>query len=192
MRPSPRPDPTVQNATAPLADLAPRSTPELIEAFAAGPERLRLAIAGLSEDELQARPRGPGSWSIQEIVLHTADSELQGTYRIKKTLAEPAALWPVYDQDRWTSRFGHQTGGPAAREDAFALLALLRRQTLPLFRGATAEEWARHGIHPEMGPMTLRNLLEMYAEHIERHIGQILDIRRRIGSPSEMLPLLSR
>jgi hypothetical protein len=180
----------MQHAIASAPRTTTPSTPELIEVFAAGPTRLRRAIAGLSEDELRARPRGPETWSIQEIVVHTADSELQGTYRIKKTLAEPAALWPVYDQARWTSRFRYQALGRSARDDAFSLLELLRRQTLALFQEATDEDWARHGVHPELGQLTLRNLLELYAEHIELHIGQILDIRVRLGNASSMEPLL--
>jgi hypothetical protein len=182
----------VQGVSTPFPDYSFYSTAHLIEAFAAGPSRLRASLAGLSEDDLRARPRGPGSWSIQEIVVHTADSELQGTYRIKKTWAEPSQRWPVYDQDRWTSSMGYQDLGPPARENALALLELLRVQSSSLFKRASDEDWAKHGEHPEMGRMTLRNLLEMYADHVERHIDQIRDIRQRLGKPLQIESLLLR
>jgi uncharacterized damage-inducible protein DinB len=46
----------------------------LIETYAAGGQKLRHAVAGLSRDDLLARP-GPGAWSIQEVVIHLADSD---------------------------------------------------------------------------------------------------------------------
>ena len=43
-------------------------TPELIDAFERAPEKLRAAVAGLSQADITARP-GPGDWSILEVVV---------------------------------------------------------------------------------------------------------------------------
>jgi plasmid replication initiation protein len=45
-------------------------------------------------------------------------------------------------------------------------------------------------VHHIFGVMTLRQLLEMYADHGERHIAQILELRRRLDIPSPMTVLL--
>ena len=184
----------MRGVTTSFPDYSCYTTAELIDAFAAGPTRYRQASAGLSEPELRARPRGPGRWSTQEIILHTADSELQGTFRIRKTWAqpEPEVLWPVHDQDQWSRNHCYQDQPPAARERALMLLALLREHTLPLFQQAREEDWNKGGTHPEFGFMTLRNLLELYADHTERHVEQMLENRALLGRPLDLVPLLPR
>jgi hypothetical protein len=168
------------------------ATAQLLAAFADGAARLRAAIDGLTDEECRARPRGPTKWSIHEIVIHVADSEMQGTFRIRKAWSEPSPVLPMYDQDAWVREIDYQGQDAAARERALTLLALLREQTLPLFRRATAEDWEKSGTHPEFGTVTLRNLLELYADHVERHIDQILESRARLGRPLAMPQILPR
>jgi hypothetical protein len=168
------------------------TTSELIAAYAAGPARLRQAIEGLDEDALRARARGTDRWSIHEIILHAADSEMQGAFRIRKVRAEPDPLLPAFDQDVWARELDYQSQYAAARERALTLLALLREQTIPIFRRAATDDWARSGTHPEYGAVTLRNLLELYADHLERHTEQILENRALLGRPLAMQSLLLR
>ena len=168
------------------------ATPQLLAAFADGPARMRQAVAGLTEEECRARPRGPTKWSIHEIVIHTADSEMQGTFRIRKLWSEPSSMLPVYDQDAWVRKVDYQGEDAAARERALTLLALFREQSLSLFRRATAEDWEKSGTHPDYGTVTLRNLLELYADHVERHVEQILESRARLGRPLGLEPVLPR
>lgn len=163
---------------------------QLLGAFTKGPDRLRAAIAGLSEDELRARARGPRHWSAHEIVIHTADSEVQGAYRFRKVWAQPGCALPNYDQDAWARELDYLGSSTAAdRENALELLVTLRRAVSPLLFRATADNWNRWGTHPEYGNVTLRNLLELYADHTERHVAQILQIREILGKPAR-LPLL--
>ena len=168
------------------------STTQLLVAYADGPSRMRSAIEGLSEEELRARSRGPDRWSIHEIILHCADSEVQGTFRIRKVWSEPGSLLPFYDQDIWIREIDYMSEGSDARDRALKLLALLREQTLPLLRRATAEDWAKTGTHYEYGLITLRNLLELYADHTERHTEQILEGRRLLGRALTLGSLLPR
>jgi len=182
----------MRGTTVAFPDYSFYTTPQLLAAFAAGPARLRQAIAGLTEEELHARPRGPAKWSIHEIVIHTTDSELQGAFRMRKVWSEPTPLLPAYDQDAWVRELDYQRESAALRERALTLLALLREHTLPVLQRATADDWAKSGTHPEYGPVTLRNLLEIYADHVERHVEQILESRALLGRPLTMEPLLPR
>jgi hypothetical protein len=62
-------------------------TRELIERYAAGGPKLGAAIVGLSRQQLNAFPV-PGTWSIQQIVLHMMDSDLIASDRMKRVVAE--------------------------------------------------------------------------------------------------------
>ena len=67
---------------------------DLIEQYQAGSDKLRRAVAGLSREQLQARP-GPGAWSIHEVIVHLADSDAISIDRMKRIVAEdtPALLY---------------------------------------------------------------------------------------------------
>ena len=165
------------------------TTAQLLHAYQEGAHRMVAVIEGLSENELRTRTRGPGSWSIHEIVMHSADSEIQGAYRMRKAISESGADLPGYDQDLWARELGYQALPASARMDALDLLRALRRIVAPALLGATDDVWRRSGFHPEYGELSLRNLLELYADHTERHISQILGIRESLGRPLDF-PLL--
>jgi hypothetical protein len=189
---APSPGRVMRGTSVSFPDYTFYSTGQLLTAYVEGPQRMRRAIEGLSEEELRARARGPDRWSIHEIILHSADSEVQGTLRIRKVWSEPSPLLPYTDQDAFSRELGYAREGREARERALSLLALLRQHTVHLFERATAHDWAKVGTHPEYGEVTLRNLLELYADHTERHVEQILEGRRLLGRTLAMQSLLPR
>ena len=165
------------------------SSNKLLEAFDQGPARLRNILVDLTPDHLKAKPR-PGKWSIQEIVMHVADSEIMGAARVRQAYTQPGSSFAVYDQDVWANRLGYQEQGNAAVQNALKLFESLRRPTSAIFHQARAEDWGKLGVHPEHGQVTFRNLLELYADHSERHIEQILYIRSLLGKTIEFQLLL--
>lgn len=58
----------------------------LIEQYLAGPDLLRRGVAGMTNDQLLARPI-PGKWSTQEVVCHLADYEPIYADRMKRVIA---------------------------------------------------------------------------------------------------------
>lgn len=163
-------------------------TQKLIEIYSKAPERLNSVIKGLSIKELQACPQ-PDKWSIQEIVIHLADSEIMGAARIRQTFAEPGSAFAVYDQEIWASVFNYQGFDSKAFYSAIMMFDSLRLNTNKIFNRAKATDWQRAGIHSEWGTLTLRNLLELYADHGERHFGQVVKLRELIGNSIDF-PLL--
>jgi uncharacterized damage-inducible protein DinB len=165
---------------------------QVLAAYQQAPARLRRAIEGLDEATLRLRPRGESTWSIQEIVMHVTDSEVQGVFRIRKAWSESGTALPGYNEALWTKELNHQEASPAERTAALELFSALRVATYPLLAGASERDLdERAGVHPEYGRLTVRNLLELYADHGERHLEQILTIRALLGKQLPM-PMLLR
>jgi len=149
-----------------------------------------MAVSGLSQEELHAHPR-PNKWSILEITRHLADSEVVGAGRIRSAWAEPGSNFVGYNQDRWAAALDYQTTDSAGLDTTLSLFEALRQATAFLFQRASRDDWLhRWGMHPEHGPITLRNLLELYADHGERHLGQILALRTLLRRTLELPVLL--
>jgi DinB family protein len=49
------------------------------------------------------------------------------------------------------------------------------------FRSLRPADWKRKFLHPEMGMMTIEDLLELYQWHSRHHVAQITSLRERKG-----------
>ena len=105
---------------------------------------------------------------------------------VAKTFSQPECDLPGYDQDAWAREIAYQSQLAGTHEAALALLTELRRSVTPMLRAATPTRWEPGGQSSQVRPLTLRNLLELYADHTERHVGQIIRIRELIGRPLAM------
>lgn len=164
-------------------------TSHLMHVYAEGPARVRRALDGLSDEALRAHPI-PEKWSVLEIAMHVVDSELMGAARMRLVLGDDEPMLPLYDQDRWSRDFRYQEADASRLEPALGLFTALRAATRPLLADASPGDWARTGTHPEYGAVTLRQLLELYADHSERHVEQIVERRGLLGSPIDLPSLL--
>ncbi|MGH9366374.1 MAG: DinB family protein [Thermoanaerobaculia bacterium] len=165
------------------------STERLLAVYEAAPRRFALALEGLGASDLGARVV-TGKWTVQEIVCHVADSETVAWVRFRQVLAEPGARFPGYDQDRFAAGVGYAGFDAALVRDTLELFGRLRSISSRLLRRIRPEAWGNAGIHREWGEMTLRQLLELYADHGERHLEQVLDRRAALGKPLMVEPLL--
>ena len=164
-------------------------TAYLMQVYEAAPDRLRRALSGLSAAERAARPR-PEAWSVQEIAVHLTDAEIMGCVRFRQTFAEPGSTFAVYDQDVWADRMRYASWDRDHLDAAVDLFEAMRRMNALLLRSARPEDWSKQAVHPELGTVTLRQLLELYADHGERHLDQIRSIRDDLGRPLDLEALL--
>lgn len=141
----------------------------LIDRYAAGPELIRAALAKVPAGVLQWRP-GPERWSAHEIVVHCADSESNAALRVRYLLAEASPVIQGYDQERWARELDYHAHPLDA---ALATVVAVRAHTAPLLRRLTDAEWQRVGRHTESGSYGAEEWLHVYAEHLEKHAGQI-------------------
>jgi hypothetical protein len=141
----------------------------LIERYAKGPALLKTAFAKVPKEALRWRP-GPGKWSAHEVVVHCADSESNAALRIRYLLAEDKPVIQGYDQEQWAERLDYHEQ-PA--DVALATVEAVRAHTTPLIRRMTDEQWRRVGEHSESGSYGAEQWLKIYADHLEKHAGQI-------------------
>jgi uncharacterized damage-inducible protein DinB len=156
------------------------SNDALLGIFESAPARLRETLAGLSRDELSAHPI-PGKWSILEIFVHIADSELIGAARFRFAIAEPGSALSYYEEATWARELKYDDYEEERIEATLNLFQSLRETSTSLLRNTATHLWANAALHPRWGYLTVRQLLEIYAEHAERHVGQIFERRALLG-----------
>jgi len=148
---------------------------DLLERFRRGPELVAVAATGAPTTELDFQP-APGRWTIRQILCHMSDSEMVGAYRFRSVIAEDNPSLSAYDEKRWASHLDYQHRRIASALESFRRLRL---ENYELLKDLPAETFQRAGVHAEHGPVTLLDLLRIYAEHAEGHARQILEVRRQ-------------
>jgi uncharacterized damage-inducible protein DinB len=149
----------------------------LIEQFAAGPGLVRRAVAGMSHEQLRARPV-PGKWSRLEVVCHLADFEVVSVDRMTAVIAEEGPMIPGRDEQKYAARLAYHQRD---LEEELKLIELCRAHTARILRTLSDADLARRGIHTEAGPLTLEQLLVRIINHIQHHVKFIHEKRQALG-----------
>jgi len=147
-----------------------------IDAIAEAPARLRAAVAGLDDKQLDT-PYRPGGWTVRQVTHHVPDSHMNAFIRLKLALTEDEPTIKPYDEARWALL----ADAKEPIEASLALLDNLHQRWVPLWRSLASADWARKLNHPEMGVMTLDNLAAIYAWHGRQHVAHITALRERQG-----------
>ncbi|MDZ4850197.1 MAG: DinB family protein [Pirellulaceae bacterium] len=146
---------------------------QLIDAFEQGATRVRLAVEGLTTDELKQRPI-EGKWSILEVVCHLTDTDIYHADRIERTLALDKPLLMGVDERPYPERLQFQEQD---LDEEIELMSILRRRTARILRRQSDEAWLRTGIHSETGLCTVRDLVEKCVRHVDHHLTFIAEKR---------------
>jgi hypothetical protein len=166
-------------------------TAVLVNVYEQAAPRVAQVLTGLTSHELWARGRGTTRWSIGEIVCHLADSEIIAGTRFRLLRHRPGAELVEYDQDVFADVLGYKQRNAHDVDIALQAFAAVRTSTARLMRTWSTSDWETEGVHSEWRSLTLRQLLELYADHGERHIDQILDNRDRLHKPLPLGSILS-
>jgi hypothetical protein len=128
-------------------------------------------LRGLPDAWVDAR-EGPGSWSPREVIghlIHGEDTDWIPRARIILEHGASRAFEP-FDRLAQLRRFA---GAPVDR--LLEEFAARRAENLKTLRGwrLTEAQLALPGLHPELGPVTLAQLLATWVTHDLTHIVQI-------------------
>ena len=150
---------------------------EWIEVMAEAPARLAAAVAGLTPAMLDT-PHRPGGWTVRQTVHHMADSHMNSFVRCKLALSEEEPLVTPFKGAIWAELPDAKS---ASVESSLAIFGGLQERWVVLLRSFAPADWERKFRHPEMGAMTIENLLALYEWHCRHHVAQITSLRERKG-----------
>lgn len=148
----------------------------LIDEYLAGPQLLRQAVAGMTSEQLLARPI-PGKWSALEVICHLADFEIVGADRIKRVIAENEPTLFGGDEKVFAARLAYHRRNA---EEELVLIETIRKQVARILRTLQPEDFQRRGIHSEAGPLTLAEFVERSTRHIPHHVRFIEEKRKAL------------
>jgi len=141
------------------------------------PAKLRAAIKGLSEEQLNT-PYREGGWTVRQVIHHVPDSHLNSYIRFKLALTEDEPTIKPYQEDRWAELADSRV---TPIETSLSLLDSLHQRWILLLRSFTAADWKKTFRHPEAGVLSLDKTVALYAWHGKHHVAHITALRTSKG-----------
>jgi len=136
---------------------------------------LAVTLSGVSTDMLNEKPVS-GKWSAHEQLAHLARYHQIFLQRIDSIVTEDAPEFPRYraeDDPEWPA----WTGLPASQ--LLARISSMRSKLMARLRSLSEEDFARTGVHPKFGAMSLSLWLEFFLVHEAHHLYAVLQLVRR-------------
>lgn len=156
-------------------DAAGRAT--AIDAIAAAPARLREAVRGLTDAQIET-PYRPDGWTVRQVVHHVPDSHLNAYCRFKLALTENEPTIKPYEENLW-AELADTKVVPIAT--SLTLLEAVHERWVALLRAMTPADFGRQLVHPESGRQSLDQMLALYAWHSGHHVAHVTSLRKRMG-----------
>lgn len=147
----------------------------IINLIADMPSRLREAVKGLSKEQLNT-PYREGGWTVQQIVHHLADAEMNAYIRFKRGLTENHPVVGSFHEDLW-AELNDYIDVPI--ETSLLLLDTLHQRFTSLLINLQPLDFKRMVTSPTHGNMSLEVALQRFSWHANHHIAQIISFRNR-------------
>jgi hypothetical protein len=161
----------------PEGEITAEQRREWIGQIAETPARMRAAVAGLTDAQLDT-PYRDGGWTVRQVVHHVPDSHANAYVRFKLGLTETDPVIKPYDEAAW-ARLEDTRVTPV--DVSLMLLEVLHVRWVNVLRSIADEDWLRTIQHPDNGRMRLDFLLGMYAWHGRHHVAHVTRLRDRMG-----------
>ena len=151
-------------------EVAKMSRAERLDRLGRTGHELDATIADRPESALCRRP-DEKNWAPKEVVCHLRDTEEFFMLRFQ-TLAAAAHEPPLVpaDPERWAHdrQYIRSDAGEAGR--AFRRR---REESLAHLRGLADGQWARAGLHPTLGRVTVEDIVNLMVWHDANHLDQL-------------------
>lgn len=150
------------------ASLTPQERTAKIDRLRRFPDELEKLVAGLTERQLYTAFI-PNEWSVAQNVHHLPDSHMNAYVRTRLILTEDKPPLKGYAQAEWAKLGDYKL----PIEPSLLLLRNLHVRWCALLGSLNDAEFARIGIHSEIGEVNIDDILNTYNNHCEAHIEQI-------------------
>ena len=144
----------------------------ILERYAKAGKDFLAAVNSAPSDQLAKSP-APGEWSASFVVHHMADAEAHFATRYLHILAETKPALALFDEDAYPEVLHYADRRVAASISVFTGLHAMVEDVLG---NISDEQWARTGVHPEKSELTLSQVLEVAAGHLEGHLNQLREV----------------
>jgi len=151
--------------------------PGLVAQIEALHDLLLKSIEGLSEEQLDCSYR-PGGWTLKQVVHHIADSHLNGYVRFRLALTEDCPTIKPFEEARWAEL---EDARNMPIDVSLRLIESLHRRWVRLIRSLTSTQLDSKFHHPDMGNVSIKKAISLYAWHGNHHLGHINSFKKRIG-----------
>lgn len=139
------------------------------------PKKLREAVAGLSEEQLETAYR-PDGWTVKQVVHHVADSHANSFIRFKLGITEDVPAIKPYMEDKWAELADSKH---APIELSLSMIDGLHARWGLILNAMSAEDFERNLFHPEHGEVSLNYMLSLYDWHCRHHLAHITELKKR-------------
>lgn len=139
------------------------------EKYINGITELEELLSGLTEEQCKYKP-ADNKWSVNEILAHLADAEVQAYIRYRAVLADDIPFLMYFNQDSWSKELMH---AEMPVYESLLLLRSMRQNNYHLISSLSGEQLNREGLHSTRGKVTVKGLIESYISHLEKHMEQI-------------------
>jgi hypothetical protein len=156
-------------------NVTPEARLAAIDEIAATPAKVRSALAGLNESQLET-PYREGGWTVRQVTHHLADSHVNAYIRWRFALTENEPSIKPYAEADWAKL---DDAAHAPVEISVSLLESLHDRWVRLLRSLKPADFSRTLHHPEHGVKTLDWMLFLYAWHGRHHTAHITELRKQ-------------
>jgi hypothetical protein len=131
----------------------------------------------LNREQLQTSYR-PGGWTVQQVVHHMADNDMNAYIRFKRALTEDEFLASSYREDAWAELIDYID---VPINTSIRLIEFLHSRFTILLKKLPLSDYDRTLKTQALGVITLDIALQRFVWHNQHHISQIKSLLDRNG-----------
>lgn len=137
---------------------------------------LRITVLNLNQEQ-RLTPYRPGGWTVQQVVHHMADNDMNAFLRFKRALTEDSPVASSYREDLWAELSDYQV----PIEVSIQLLESIHNRFVAVLRSLDPSDYKKTFTSPVLGVISLEVALQRFVWHNRHHIAQIASLKERMG-----------